>query len=278
MIRPATAADVAAIRAILAAHDEDGPVTGADIVGPYVRHLIEHGVALVSERAGEVVAYGSAVDAGPLRHLADLFVRPDLLGQGRGRPLLEAVMGEARQRTTFASEDPRALPLYVRAGMRPLWPVLFLEGPATLIPERAPSYAAEAAEADHLAALELAWSGAERTLDHRFWASQAEADSFVVLEAGEPVAVGHARARQVGSARAIDRLLIRPGADPVAPALVALHRAARGGVAMAFVAGPSPLLPVLVRAGFRVKGVDQFMASDEGLVDPARLLPNPGML
>ncbi len=47
---------------------------------------------------------------------------------------------------------------------------------------------------------------------------------------------------------------------------------------MARVAGPSPVLPVLLAAGFRITDRDEFMASDPGLVDPARLVPNPGML
>ena len=40
----------------------------------------------------------------------------------------------------------------------------------------------------------------------------------------------------------------------------------------------NPVLPVLLGAGFRIVDRDQFMASDPGLIDPARLLPNPGMM
>jgi hypothetical protein len=35
---------------------------------------------------------------------------------------------------------------------------------------------------------------------------------------------------------------------------------------------------VLLEAGVRIVDHDQFMCSDPSLVDPARLLPNPGML
>ena len=44
------------------------------------------------------------------------------------------------------------------------------------------------------------------------------------------------------------------------------------------VLGPNPLLPVLLEHGFRIVDRDQFLASDPALVDPERLLPNPGML
>lgn len=278
-IRRATLDDLPAIRAILAAHDNDGPITAVDIVGPYVRHFIQHDIARVGVLDGEVVAYGAAIDTGIVRHLADLFVRPDLLGRGIGRSLLAAVFGDASRRTTFASDDSRALALYVRAGLVPLWPALFMEASATLpaAPER--SITIEHADPSRLAELERAWTGASRPLDHLFWASQAESEAFVVLDdVGEPVAFAYSRARQVGSARAIDRLLVRPDADPVRPTLAAIRHGGRGGAVVAFIAGPSPVLPALLARGFRITGRDQFMASDASLVDPARLVPNPGML
>jgi GNAT superfamily N-acetyltransferase len=276
--RSATLEDVPAIRVLLSAHDNDSPVTTVDIVGPYLGHLIQHAIALVTERDGQLVAYGAAVDTGSARHLADLFVRPDLLGRGIGRPLLAALMGDAPQRTTFASADPRALPLYVRAGMAPLWPCLYLEGPAAALPAPDLSITIEPADPARLASLERAWTGCDRSTDHLFWASQADAEAFVVFEAGEPAAFGYARARQAGTARTIDRLLVRPGAEPVRPTVAAIRHAGRGGAVAAFVAGPSPVLPALLAAGFRVMDRDQFMASDPALVDPARIIPNSGML
>ncbi len=78
--------------------------------------------------------------------------------------------------------------------------------------------------------------------------------------------------------RALNRLLIRPGADPVPPILTGLARAARGGRVQACLLGPNPALPLLLDAGFHVVDHDQFLCSDPSLVDPARFLPNPGML
>ena len=277
-IRTATPDDIPAIRSILAAHGNDGPVVTVDIVGPYVAHLVGRHRAMVSESADGVVAFGAAVDAGVAVHLADLFVRPDLLGHGIGRPLLAAVFGEAARRTTFASDDPRALPLYVRAGMLPLCVSLYVEGASAALPAATAGMHLAAADPNELAGLELAWTGVDRSIDHAFWASQAEADSFVVTDRGGPVAIAHARARQASAVRVIDRLVVRPGADPVAPTLAALRRAGRGDAVMAVLMGPSPVLRALLDLGFQVTDRDQYMASEPGLVDPARLLPNPGML
>jgi GNAT superfamily N-acetyltransferase len=277
-IRPATLDDVPAIRSLLTAHGDDAPATTVDIVGPYLGHLIEHATALVSERPGEILAFGASVNTGVSRHLADLFVRPELLGQGIGRPLLAAVFEDAWPRTTFASADPRALPLYVRAGLTPLWPCLYLEGSPEGLPAPGPAITIAPAHPRQLADLEREWTGAHRPIDHALWATQAEAEPFAVLESGLPVALGYARARQASAARVIDRMVVRPGSDPIAPVLAAIRLGARGSTIVACLFGPSPVLPILLQARFRIIDRDQFMASDPALVDPIRLLPNPGML
>ena len=192
--RPATPDDIPTIRGILAAHGNDGPVTRVDIVGPYVRHLVTRHRTLLTEEDGAAVAFGAVVDAGLAVHLADLFVMPDRLGRGLGRPLLAALFGDAPRRTTFASDDPRALPLYVRAGMTPLWPTLHVEGDASRL-AKPPGLEVVAAPPEELAALELAWTGADRRDDHRFWASQADADPFLVVDRDGPVALAIGRAR-----------------------------------------------------------------------------------
>jgi GNAT superfamily N-acetyltransferase len=276
-IRAASPDDIPAIRAILAAYGNDGPVRTGDIVGPYLGHLIARHRTLVSEWPGEIAAFGAVVDTGLVAHLADLFVRPDVVGRGIGRPLLAALFGKAPRRTTFASDDPRALPLYVRAGMTPLWVSLYLEGASAALPH-GPRLETASAPPETLAGFERSWTGADRADDHAYWTSQAEADSFLVAERGEVVAIVHARARQVSAVRVIDRLLVRPAAEPVAPTLAALRRAGRGGAVTAAVQGPSPVVRALLDRGFQVTDRDQFMASEPGLVDPERLIPNPGML
>jgi len=279
-IRRPSEDDVPAIREILAAHGNDGAIVVADVVGPYLRHLIARGGARVAVQDGLVVGFGATIDTGRAVHLADLFVRPDRLGRGIGRPLLDAVFDGAAARTTFASDDPRALPIYVRAGLQPLWISLYMEGTAARLPEPSPALTIESAAVDELAAIEAGWTGADRTADYRFWASQADADPFAMRDGRDVVAVGTARVRQASPVRVLDRLVVHPdpAIDPVPVTFAAVERAARGGTVLVCVQGPNPLVRVLLELGFRIMDRDQFMASEPGLIDPLRLIPNPGML
>ncbi|MFL5643114.1 MAG: GNAT family N-acetyltransferase [Chloroflexota bacterium] len=277
-IRAARPEDLPVIRSILAEHGNDGPVVIADIVGPYLAHLLARGRARVATAGESVVAFGAAVDAGRSVHLADVFVEAAHLGQGIGRPLLDAVLEGAEQRTTFASDDERAIPIYVRAGMQPLWASLYVQGGTAGLAARLGDLATEAAASNELARLELEWTGHDRAIDHAYWGSMADVDAFVVREDDAVAAIGYARARQAATIRVLDRLLIHADADPVACTLTALRRAARGGPVLLAIPGPHPALRILLEAGMRIVDRDQFLASDPSLVDPVRLIPNPGLL
>jgi GNAT superfamily N-acetyltransferase len=277
-LRSATLDDLTPIRSLLAAHGNDGPIVIADIVGPYISHLIGRGRAQVAIIDGEIVGFGAAIDAGRAVHLADLFVHPERLGQGIGKALLGAVLEGAIQRTTFASDDPRALPLYVRAGMQPLWAGLYVQGPSAALPSTAANLRTESAGWDRLAALELDWSGFDRTVDHAYWGAMADVDAFVVRVDEAVIAFGYARVRQAVRIRILDRLVMHPDAEPVGTALAALARAGRGGPVITCLSGPHPALRPLLEAGFRVVDRDQFMASGPAIVDPVRLIPHSGML
>jgi GNAT superfamily N-acetyltransferase len=288
-IRAAAPDDVPTIRAILAKHGNDTPVDqllGPDIVGPYVRHLIAHHHAMVGDMPGEgVVVFGAVVDVGIAWHLADLFVRSDLLGQGIGRRLLTALYDDRWPRTTFASDDPRALPAYVRAGMAARWVALFLRaGPdeakrAAADPHRRSLEVVDGGP-DENAALERAWTGADRSVDHRLWSAWAGADPFIVRDGDGPVAVGYGRGRQAGpAARAVDRIVIRPGADPIGPVLAAVGRCVAGGETLDItLPGPHPALPILLEAGFRIEDRDVYCSGPTEPVDAERLIPNGGLL
>jgi hypothetical protein len=106
----------------------------------------------------------------------------------------------------------------------------------------------------------------------------ADADPFVVTNDDEVVALGYGRARQAVDIRVLDRLVMHATAEPVETTIAAMRRAARGGPVLACLLGPHPALRPLLEGGFRVVDRDQFLASDPTIVDPARLVPNPGML
>jgi GNAT superfamily N-acetyltransferase len=278
-VRPADDEDGAAMLAIWAANGDEVPTGGADTLTPYRDHLIRTGRVLVAcDRDGVVLGFGAVVERAGVTHLADLFVLPDHFGRGIGQRLLAELFGDAARRTTFASADPRALPLYVRSGMAPLWPNLYLDVDVSTLPAPSPGLVCEPAVAETLAELERRWLGAADGDDHRFWAALVEARPFVVLDDREPVAAAHARARRTGRDRWINRLVLAPDADPASVLVAAYHHAAEGGRIGSCLPGPSPALRPLLEAGAQIIDRDTFMASDPTLFDPTRRISDGGLL
>jgi GNAT superfamily N-acetyltransferase len=281
IIRPATPADLRAIRAIADAEDEPpSPADGfPEALDAYYLHLIAYGEFVVADDAGTVAGFAAAIDSGRGVHLADLFVLRERRGGGIGRRLLESVLDERWPRTTFSSDDPRAMPLYVRMGMRPLWPNLYLAGDARRLPPAPPSLRVEAVGAAQVAGLEREWTGIDRPVQHEYWAGQPAAVPLVVHDGERPVAAGHARSRLRGGGRWMNAFLVAPDVPPHDPTLAAIGWSADAeGRIGTCVLGPHPIVPTLVEAGFRIVDRDTFQASDPTLVDPERILPNTGFL
>ena len=106
-----------------------GPLPDEPLAWEHLRHLRVSGrMVIATTTDGEPVGFGGVVERNGITRLADLFIDPDHQGRGVGQALLREVLGDAAVLTTSASADPRALPLYTRAGMRPLWPYHFLVG------------------------------------------------------------------------------------------------------------------------------------------------------
>lgn len=277
-LRAATADDSQAILGLWSANDSGIPEGGIDTLSPYLGHLMATGRVEVVEEGEVVLGFGAVVARGGVVHLADLFVLPDWFGRGIGRRLLASLYGEAPTRTTFASSDPRALPLYVRSGMSPLWPNLYLEGTLDRLPETTPGYRCEPAEPDRLAELEQAWNGSSFPADHRFWASLPESRPFVVLRDGAPVACAHARLRRTGTHRWISRMAMGPDGVPADILVAAYRHAAEGGRIGSCLPGPSPALRLLLESGLRIIDRDTFLASDPAVFDPGRRISDGGIL
>ena len=191
-IQPAVADDAAAIAAIWAANGDEIPEGGVDLLSPYLTHLMRTGRVLVATSPDGIVAFGAVLHRAGVTHLADLFVLPDRFGEGIGGRLLTTLFDDAEQRTTFASTDPRALPLYVRHGMTPLWPNLYLDVDSSDLPSTAAGFVCEPTRPEAAAQLEQLWLGTSHLDDHRFWASLPDARPFVVLDGRSPVALVHA--------------------------------------------------------------------------------------
>jgi GNAT superfamily N-acetyltransferase len=281
-IRPAVDADVETLDAITVATEDtgEGPPSVVGIHVAYLRHLVARGgvAVAVDDATGETIGFGATVDTGRARHLADLFVLPGRQAGGVGGRLLATVFADAWPRTTFASDDPRALPLYVRAGMTAHWPNLYLSGE----PKRLAAvvgYAAEPASIETVADLQAGWAGVDRRPDLGYWAQLDGVRPFVVRHDGEPVAAGVGRTRVRGTGRWIHGAVAAPDADGPAALLTAMAYGLAGSPeGGACVPGPSPLVRQLLDAGYRIVDRDTFMATEPTLVDPLRELVDTGIL
>ena len=281
-VRPARVEDVPAMARILAVNGE--PMDWPDLprLGwPYLEHLVERARTSVAVEGDDVVGFGGSVPIGgdDVRFVTDLFVDPTRQSRGAGRALLTSILDGSGGRMTFSSTDDRALGLYVRAGMRPWWPLLYLEIPVGGVGEADRGVETAPADVEETARRSAVWTGVDRTIDFAHYASLPEAAGFVVRDEGAVTAVGWARReRKRSDGRWLDHASIAPDADPVRTVLAILRAAAAGERLVTAVPGPHPVLAPLLERRARIAGRDQFCATDPTLLDPVRVLPNPGFL
>jgi GNAT superfamily N-acetyltransferase len=242
-IRPVNDADHAAIAKIAAASDEEA---GPD----YVSHIAATGTCLVAELDGVVVGYGATHSVGTTTMLADLFIAPEQQGKGIGRLLLDGVFdGTGPDRMTCASADPRAMPLYVRYGMAPRWPLLYLTG---AVPGAAPAERVPPADA---ARAELDLTGIDRSPDYGYWGGTGLLVGHHGAGVAQPGQLIHLVASQDPEQTLLAALAAVPD-DPASPGLVTIH-----------LPGPHPALRTLLETGWRITDQDRFMSSRDGLAD-----------
>lgn len=264
-LRQATAADLAGVRAVA---NRFGNLGGWPRRPDYLDRELANGRLLAGLAGDTVVGFGATFARDGLLHLADLFVLPEHQSSGLGRSLLELLLPRDAPRVTFASSDPRALALYVRQGMRPVSPLLYLRGPLAALPDQGlrPAVATVAELAD----LDADASGGRRAADLAWYAGLPGVSAYragdgyaTVREAGGELHVGPAGGRTTRAcAEAVLAVLVR-------------HRAA--GTAKLCVLGPNPLLPLLLEARFTIADLDQFLSSGGDPVALDRYLPHPDL-
>jgi len=286
-IRPARADDEAAIETVAIANDES--ILWPGLPGsPYLAHMLAAGDMRVAELGGTVVGFAGAIrvesaEGRPAtHHLTDLFVHPGAQSKGVGRALLAALQeGRGSQWATFSSNDPRAISLYSRVGMRPTWPAFYLDGPSGVTPAAsgaAPGAVVRRIEAAEAAELELTMTSQRRAATYRYWLGLPSSYAFAVELEGAAAAVGVVRGRRAGDGRWLERLVVHPDADgsvalatAIADPLVGGPPGGRLGLV---VPGPQPLFPTLLERGFRIFDRDTFCATEPDLVDPTRIIPD----
>ena len=290
-IRRATAADLPRVAGIwheAQSEDADQTPVAPDVPSLYL-HELAHGELHVLERDGQVLAFGALLERGSVRFLADLFVARAERSRGLGRRLLQHLLGSSGGSScTISSSDPRALALYVRAGLRPVWPHLSLLADLDAL-RPLPEHRLEVVPADpddqRLARWDRAISGRPRLQDHRYWVRCRGGVPLWFVERTRVVGYAYAQTRSDDLLRHPDALTLGPiGAHTPEQAEACVHAAVewarpRAAVARIAVTGPHPALGSLLAAGFRFGEVETFCATDEvSFVDVRRYISSGGDL
>ena len=254
----------------------------------YLRHVLETGTLYVAEEDGKILAYAGAITRGTVSFLTDLFVRPELQSGQLGKTLLHAVLPEDnRVHFTVSSSDYRALALYIRSGMRPLWLVfaLRLEKMGCEWPVQADIECVEARADDaELVGMDERISGRIRPGDHQYWIREERGVPLWFRRQGNIVGYGYVRLN-AGT-------VWYPNACTIGPLGVISPEMAEGCVlaAMAWalqhsevihieVPGPHPCLEALLERGLRIRYVDTFVATTmEPFFDAQCYIPSGGDL
>lgn len=292
-IRAARRDDTAAIYALAAAHDVH--LEGPEGMGPpYLDRLFGDGTVLAAEREGRVVGFAAAVWIHPApgleqprrSHVSDLFVEPTEHGTGVGGPLYRALLeAHVDERWSVSSSgDPRAQALYTRGGMAPVWPLYYLQRPRSASDRPLPAASGTAAvrrvSADELTAALAELSGFDRRLDVVTWSSRRGGSPFAVDLDGQLALAGSMRDGHDSMIRWLDSAVIARDADPVealGAALASRDLAPEGAALGLCLGGPHPALKPLLDAGFRIIERDTWCETPIGLLDPARVVPDPSV-
>src|SRR6185437_8367333 len=162
---------------------------------PDVLHEFRHGQMLVAERDEQVQGYASSITRGHMAFLSSLFISPTVQSTGLGRALLAALRPPAGLLfCTDSSSDPRAVALYVRAGLRPRWPLLYLLGSNLKISLPSSLEVRLGAVGDpEFRRWDTEIGGRERLMDHAYWIGEERAVPLWFVKEGVPVGYGYVR-------------------------------------------------------------------------------------
>ena len=215
----------------------------------------------------------------PFTALAWAIGQPINYRPGQQATSFDVVFDDVWPRTTFGSDDPRAVPLYIRAGMDALWSNLYLAGAPASLPAIDRRLTVHEASGPEVAALEADWIGADRRPHLEYWASLPDVRIVVIRRGVAVVGTAIGRRRLSGRGRWMHHAVAAPGEDGPSILLAAMHAGLAGAeVGGGCIPSPSPLVRTLLEAGFRITDRDTYLASDPAIVDPYREIVNTGFL
>lgn len=272
IFRPAHEADLRAVYEVFYQNevlDSPHPPSPGDVPS-YLRHVLQTGTMYVAEQDEKVLAFAGAITRGNITFLTDLFVWPAHQSGQLGKTLLHSVLPQDdRVHCTMSSSDPRALALYIRAGMRPQWPhfALRLVKPTHEMPLTPGMEIIEADPGDPaLVRWDAQVSGRLRPVDHLYWVREQRAVPLWFRRQGQNVGYGYIR---LGAGTLWDPQACTLGPigastpeDATACVLAAVNWALQQAEVLHIdVPGPHPCLASLLERGFRITYVDTFVST-----------------
>ena len=260
--------------------DQDEPFPLDPHAWAHLRHLRKSGrMVMATTDDGQPAGFGGIVERSGVTRLADLFVDPEHQGQGVGKALLREMLEGKTVMTTSASADARALPLYAREGMKPLWPYHFVFGDARRV--TAPTtVAVEPATRVELVDIDRAATGFDRAIDHEYYEVGCRAKPLRIMTGAHAIGFAYLEPPQPWAPNRwiLLTLAVVPGYDSADAMRAALAYAGAQGADRLFtgIPGPNPVLRSLLEVGFVIPEQDIFMATSPDLVDPLRHHYHPG--
>jgi hypothetical protein len=181
---------------------------------------------------------------------------------------------------TFSSLHGHALPLYTSFGLDAWWPLLYLRGRLDAMAAPA-GWRAKAAAAAEVAALELAWTGVDRSGDHLAWARRPGGAGVLARRGTGGRVLAAATVGGAGGGYGVTHLALAPSAGGAHAAVALLAVLAclepEDGQALVCLPAPHPAVRALLATGWRVEEFDLFMATEPDLLDPCRAVPSPAL-
>ena len=235
----------------------------------YLYHVLETGTLQLAEQDGEVLAFAGAITRGGVSFLTDLFVRPAHQSARLGQTLLQKVFPpDDLVHCTASSSDYRALALYIRAGMCPLWPLFALQLEKRIQP--LPFSDVELVEADPADPELILWDaqigGRLRSADHQYWIHEQQALPLWFRRRQQVVGYGYVRLK-TGTiwhphACTLGPIGVTTAADAMDCVLALVNFALEHAEVVTIeVPGPHPSLATLLEGGFRIQYVDTFVST-----------------
>lgn len=250
----------------------DNPPARGGIPSVY-EHELETGEMYVAEIREELVGFAAAIRRGSVSYVSELFVRRDQQSSGLGKALLAQISPKNKLVfCTLSSSDPRALALYMRAGMRPLWQNYLLIAKSGEI-RQLPSDNVEADEHHGLDPEIVRWDakicGRRRPIDHEYWLRKTKAVPFWFRRKTRRIGYGYIQLHNNDFVHNPEAITIGPiGALTAKDARLCVFEAVRWAKRHSSsmrigLSGLHSSLPDLLDCGFRITYVETFMSTSK---------------